>query len=220
VQEFFREMRQELPDLVIEVCASGGHRLEPSMLALASMGSFSDAHESLEIPIIAANLHRLILPRQSQIWAVLHANDTLQRLTYSLTSGFLGRLCLSGEIDYLNSEQWSLVLEAIRFYERVAPIIRKGKSRLYQQIGTAWRHPQGAQAMVRISENDSQDLVVMHTFAAPLPAEICIPLPDNDWQVAGCFPTPMSMPEVHRNELHFLPSKEWEGQVIYLNHCP
>ena len=213
-------MRRELPDLVIEVCASGGHRLEPSMLALASMGSFSDAHESLEIPIIAANLHRLILPRQSQVWAVLHATDTLQRLTYSLTAGFLGRLCLSGEIEFLNSEQWSLVQEAIRFYERVAPIIRKGKSRLYQQIGTAWRHPQGAQTLVRTLENDSQALMVAHTFAAPLPAEILIPLPGSDWQVVGCFPASMSMPEVRGNELRYLPSKEWEGTVIYLNRFP
>ena len=91
VQEFFREMRREIPSLVIEVCSSGGHRLEPSMLGLASMASFSDAHESLEIPIIAANLHRLILPRQSQIWAVLHASDTHQRLAYSLAAGIPGQ---------------------------------------------------------------------------------------------------------------------------------
>jgi alpha-galactosidase len=213
-------MRRELPELVIEVCASGGHRLEPSMLSLASMGSFSDAHESLEIPIIAANLHRLILPRQSQIWAVLHATDTLQRLIYSLTAGFLGRLCLSGEIDRLNSEQWSLVQEAIRFYEQVAPIIKNGKSRLYRQISPAWRHPQGAQAVARISENGNQALVVVHTFAEPLPAEIRIQLPDHGWQVVGCFPTSMSMPEVHGNELHFLPSKEWGGNVIHLNRFP
>ncbi len=220
VQEFFREMRRELPDLVIEVCASGGHRLEPSMLSLGSMGSFSDGHESLEIPILAANLHRLILPRQSQIWAVLHANDTLQRLAYSLAAGFLGRLCLSGEIDRLNGEQWSLVQEAIRFYEQVAPIIKNGKSRLYQQIGPAWRHPQGAQAVARFSENGNQALVVVHTFAEPLPAEICIPLPDDGWQVASCFPTSISMPEVHRNELRLLQSKEWEGGVIHLNRFP
>ena len=187
------------------------------MLALASMASFSDAHESLEIPIIAANLHRLILPRQSQIWAVLHAADTLQRLTYSLTAGFLGRLCLSGEIDCLNDEQWSLVHEAILFYERVASIIKNGKSRLYQQIGAAWRRPQGAQAVVRLSENGDQALVVLHSFAAPLPAEIRIQLPGNSWQVAGCFPKSMSMPEVYGNELHYLPSKAWESGVIYLN---
>jgi hypothetical protein len=39
-------------------------------MTLSAMGSSSDAHETREIPIIAANLQRLILPRQSQIWAV------------------------------------------------------------------------------------------------------------------------------------------------------
>ena len=66
------------------------------MLALSSMASFSDAHESLEIPIIAANLHRLMLPRQSQIWAVLHASDTFQRLAYSLSGGLFGSLVYLG----------------------------------------------------------------------------------------------------------------------------
>ncbi len=62
VQDFFRELRREMPNLIIEMCSSGGHRLEPSFLGLASMGSFSDAHECPEIPVIAANLHRLIPP--------------------------------------------------------------------------------------------------------------------------------------------------------------
>ncbi len=46
-QKFFRKMKKEIPDLVIESCSSGGHRLEPSFMELASMASFSDAHECL-----------------------------------------------------------------------------------------------------------------------------------------------------------------------------
>ena len=216
VQDFFREMRQELPDLVIEVCASGGHRLEPSMLALASMGSFSDAHESPEIPIIAANLHRLILPRQSQIWAVLHKSDSYQRLTYSLAAGFLGRLCLSGEIDRLTDEQWSLVLVAIRFYEQVAPIIKNGKSRLYRQIGYAWRHPQGAQAVIRFSGDGDQALVVVHTFADPLPSEMDISLPHGRWQISNAFPKINASVEVVANQLRIKVTSEFEGLVLWL----
>ena len=59
---FFRRLREEIPDLWIENCASGGHRLEPSLMGVSDMASFSDAHECPEIPIIAAHLHRLILP--------------------------------------------------------------------------------------------------------------------------------------------------------------
>ncbi len=216
VQNFFRRMRKELPHLVIEVCASGGHRLEPSMLALASMGSFSDAHESPEIPIIAANLHRLILPRQSQIWAVLHAADSTQRLVYSLSAGFLGRLCLSGEIDHLSETQWTLVKNAINFYEKVAPVIRNGKSRVYQQIGQSWRHPQGTQAVLRVADDGESALVVVHSFAAPLPAQFDIPLPEGNWSIAGTFPEKPVPANINDNCLRIKPSIEFEGYVLIL----
>ena len=67
VQAFMRSIHEQLPELVIEMCSSGGHRLVPSFLKLASLASTSDAHECDEIPIIAANLHRMVLPRQNQL---------------------------------------------------------------------------------------------------------------------------------------------------------
>jgi alpha-galactosidase len=218
VQDFFYQMRKELPDLVIEVCASGGHRLEPSMMALASMASFSDAHESLEIPIIAANLHRLILPRQSQVWAVLHASDSSQRLIYSLAAGFLGRLCLSGEVDELNENQWTLVREIIRFYDQVAPIIKNGRSRLYQEIGLSWQHPQGAQAVLRTSTDNSQALLVAYSFAKPLPAEIVVNLPPGDWQIAGILPGTNIDVKITGNQLCIQFAGEFEGYVLHLEN--
>jgi alpha-galactosidase len=218
VQDFFRQMQKELPDLVIEVCASGGHRLEPSMMALASMASFSDAHESLEIPIIAASLQRLILPRQSQIWAVLHASDSSQRLTYSLAAGFLGRLCLSGELDELDDEQWSLVRKVIRFYNRVAPIIKNGRSRLYQDIGLSWQHPQGAQVVLRTSTDNSRALLVAHSFTNPLPSEIVINLPQGDWQVAGILPGTNINAKITGNEIGIQFAREFEGYVVHLEN--
>jgi alpha-galactosidase len=216
VQGFFGKMRRELPELVIENCASGGHRLEPSFMGLTSMASFSDAHETRDIPLIAANLHRLILPRQSQIWAVLHAGDTMQRLVYLLTSGFLGRLCISGEISSLDPEQWALVKEAIQFYGQVSPVIARGKSRLFQTANPSWQHLLGAQAVLRVAEDGQHALVVMHSFGAPLPAEIHIPLPGNGWQSAGCFPRLQPAPEIMDGQLHYAPVNEWEGGVIYL----
>lgn len=60
VRDFFIQMKKEIPDLVIENCASGGNRLEPSMINVSDLASFSDAHEAVEIPYIAANLHNLI----------------------------------------------------------------------------------------------------------------------------------------------------------------
>jgi alpha-galactosidase len=216
VQDFFRKMRAELPELVIENCASGGHRLEPSFMGLTSMASFSDAHETRDIPVIAANLHRLIQPRQSQIWAVLHAADPYQRLVYLLTSGFLGRLCVSGEITTLEETQWALVKEAIQFYGQIAPVIARGNSRIYQQINPSWQHLQGAQAVLRVAEDGMSAVLVTHSFGSPMPEEIVIPLPGTGWQVAGCFPSYAQVPSILGNEIHYRPSVEWEGMGISL----
>jgi alpha-galactosidase len=188
VQEFFRMLRKEIPDLVIENCSSGGHRLEPSMMALSAMGSSSDAHETREIPIIAANLQRLILPRQSQIWAVLRKDDTAQRLAYSLAATFLGRMCLSGEVHDLSPAQWNLVVSAMELYRRVAPIIRDGHSTFHGEVGESWRHPQGWQTVLRTSKRGDRALLVAHSFAKPFTKQVEIPLPGAGWKVDEIWP--------------------------------
>jgi alpha-galactosidase len=184
---FFERIRERLPELVIENCSSGGHRLEPSMMARTAMSSFSDAHELVEIPLIAANLHRLLLPRQNQIWAVLHPHDSLQRIQYSLAATFLGRMCLSGGIAGLPAESWELVREMIALYEKAAPVIKYGTSRRFGEMGESWRHPRGWQAVVRTSEK--QALVVMHTFAEA-PEKMTVPLGDG-WKIRESVGTGM-----------------------------
>jgi alpha-galactosidase len=191
---FFDRIRQRLPQLVIENCASGGHRLEPSMLGRTAMSSFSDAHELVEIPIIAANLHRLMLPRQSQIWAVLHAEDSDARLLYSLAATFLGRMCLSGEIDRLLTAQWRLVERAMALYRRAAPIIKHGQTRRFGEIGASWRHPRGWQAVLRTATGGDRALVVLHAFA-DAPSQVTLPL--AGWRVVAALQrTPGSWPTV------------------------
>lgn len=189
VQTFFRTLRRELPDLVIENCASGGHRLEPSMMGLCAMGSFSDAHETREIPIIAANLQRLILPRQSQVWAVLRKTDTRQRLAYSLAATFLGRMCLSGDIHDLSAAQWKLAVSAMELQRRLYPVIRDGHSAFHGVTGQSWRHPQGWQAVLRTGHQGGQALLVAHTFSRPFPKHVEIPLPPGGgWKIAELWP--------------------------------
>lgn len=161
-KEFFRRIRREIPGIVIENCSSGGHRLEPSMMALASQASFSDAHEIPSIPLIAANMHRVIPPKQSQIWAVLRAKDSLERIQYSLAATLLGRMCLSGEIYDLSEEQWAQVEEGMTFYRLAAPIIEKGKTILIEAEPTGYNRPRGQQMVLR--EFGDRGLAVMHRF--------------------------------------------------------
>lgn len=184
----FARLRDQLPDLVIENCSSGGHRLEPSMLARSAMSSFSDAHETPELPIIAGALHYLLLPRQSQIWAVLHGRDSTTRLAYSLGATFLGRMGLSGDILDLDESQWALLVDACAAYQDAVPVIREGFTRHQTHLTSeSWRHPAGWQAVVR--STDAQALVVVHTFAGA-PATATVELPAGDWTLTRTFARP------------------------------
>jgi alpha-galactosidase len=182
-QDFVREIRRALPDLVIECCASGGHRLEPSWLRLVAQASFSDVHEGRSIPIVAANLHRLIPARQNQIWAVLQADEPVQRSVWSLCAGLLGRLCVSGAVTAGNRP---LIDAAVAFAAAAAPIIADGRSRRH---GDAWRgswsQPTGWQALVR--HGPAGCLVVVHAYAGA-PTHLEIPLPTDGLAVARAFP--------------------------------
>lgn len=205
VQAFWEKIRRDIPELVIENCSSGGHRLEPSMMRLCSMASFSDAHECRIIPIIAANVARAILPAQSQIWAVLRGKDDEQRLYYSLCNTFLGRMCLSGDVCSLEGWQWEIVERSIQFYKECAPVIRNGRN---YRLGTkmaSYNHPEGWQAVCRAgggqeSEGRESMMVVLHSFeeyaeglAFALP-QLAPPQEEaSAWAVTG---------ELHREGIH------------------
>jgi len=161
-KRFFARIQEEIPDIVIENCSSGGHRLEPSMMELVSQASFSDAHETKSIPLIAANLHRVIQPRQSQIWAVLRARDSEERIYYSLIATLLGRMCLSGEIYDLSPGQWKLVEDGMAFYRLAADIIRDGVTMLHQYTAKGYNEPKGEQLVLR--ELGNRGLAVYHRF--------------------------------------------------------
>lgn len=162
VKDFFVRMKQEIPDLVIENCSSGGHRLEPLMMGASTVSSFSDAHEAVEIPYIAADLHNLMLPAQELIWAVLHEDDSSERLSYSLAATFLGRVCLSGPMDKLAPWQEEIVQQAMSFYSKLEDVIKNGKTKLYGDRGKCTRYPEGTQIAVR--STDDEILVICHAF--------------------------------------------------------
>ncbi len=168
VRSFFELMKQEIPDLIIENCASGGHRSEPSMMGVSAITSFSDAHEAIEIPYIAASLHKLMLPAQELIWATLHGDDSDERLAYSLAATFLGRVCLSGPVHELNTAQRAIVKHAMDFYNKLTDVLQNGDSQLYGNRGNNTRHPTGTQVVVR--RTDKQIAVVCHAFENPAEA--------------------------------------------------
>ena len=166
----YEKIREEIPGIVIENCSSGGHRSEPSMMELCSQGSFSDAHETAAIPIIAANMHRVMLPSQSQIWAVMRPGDSSDRIHYSICNTFLGRMCLSGDIYGLADWQWELIDDGMEFYRRAADVIKHGRTVRIESSPKSYNNPTGEQVVVR--EYDGVTLVVAHRFANSKPVDL------------------------------------------------
>lgn len=217
-EAYFQKIAEEIPGIVIENCASGGHRLEPGFMALSSMASFSDAHECVEIPIIAANLHRVILPRQSQIWAVIRKDDSLKRTAYSVISTFLGRMCLSGDVTELSKEQWDVIEAGTAFYRKICPVIKDGISFRYGPEITCIRHPKGWQGLLREGTN-GKALAVLHIFDGELPdrIEIPVPLPENcACIVEEVYSDTKETVCVQGGKLVYEPSENWKAVAVLL----
>lgn len=214
---FVKRVKKEVPGIIIENCASGGHKLEPLMMRLCSMASFSDAHECEEIPLIAANLHRCILPCQSQIWAVIRKEYDTKRIAYIMASTFLGRMCLSGDVTGLGGEQWEVIDEAMAFYTLVSPVIKDGITYFHGEKLPSDRHLQGWQGIVRKSKQDNSTLVVIHLFEAPFPSQIKITLPEGcGEEVEKVFSFRDETVTVENGVLTLENPCEWEGIGIYL----
>lgn len=217
VQRFFARLKAELPELVIENCSSGGHRLEPSMLALTAMSSFSDAHETPDIPIIAGNLNPLVWSAQKQIWAVLRRGDSMQRLGYSLAATFLGRMCLSGDAGELGVKEWGFVREAVAFYREVAPVIRDGTFRCQREMGDSWQHPTGHQVVTIAAAG--RMLVVWHRFAGGAGAfNMALPAGEN-WRVQRTLDAQPGVVSCTGGELAWRNPPEWSGGVVLLERA-
>ncbi len=190
--DFFRLMKKEIPDLIIENCASGGMRLDPVMTGITAMSSFSDAHECVEFPAVAANLHYLLPPCQSQIWCVLKPEFDRSRFAYTISAGFLGRICWSGDFAALSESQFGEVKAAEAFYREVSHIIRHGKSRVYRSEELLnFRYPKGTQAVIRYSDDGESALLVYHTFENPAPLTMEI---DGNWEIVkNLYPAQISV---------------------------
>jgi alpha-galactosidase len=212
VRRFFKRLRDRLPNLVIENCSSGGQRSEPAFGRLADMHSFSDAHTCRDIPIVAANVARLVPADQNQIWAVVMPHEDLRRIVYSLSAGFIGRMCLSGEIYDLDADQMNVVRQAMELYEASHDVVRDGVIRRFGTWSSSFRHLTGWQAVTHSSARGQ--LVVLHVFgdgAAPDP----VPLLGHT-TIQGQLTGPDGSFTVEGDSLRVEGMAPWSGAVVLL----
>lgn len=212
VMRFFRRLRERLPELVIENCSSGGQRAEPAFGALADMHSFSDVHTCRDIPVVAANLGRLIPARQNQIWAVLMPDEDHQRLAYSLAAAFIGRMCLSGEIWQMDGGQMTLIREAAVLYAQAAPVIRDGTFRRLGNWSPSSRHLTGWQAVVRSTHEAI--LVIVHVFGDGAQPE-CLDVGGRT-RIVGSLTSGGTELNLREGSLEFTGMPAWSAAVVLL----
>ncbi|MHB8130008.1 MAG: glycoside hydrolase family 36 protein [Mobilitalea sp.] len=214
--EFIEKVKREVPGIILENCASGGHRLDPLMMGACSMASFSDAHECEEIPIIAANLHRAILPRQSQIWAVIRKEDSLKRIAYSIANTFLGRMCLSGDVMELGEDQWKVIDLGIAFYKKIAPIICDGYTFRFGTEISSYRHPKGWQGILRIG-SCGDAYALFHVFDGILEEKYSVEIPQEyEFEVGEVYSDADVEVTLMGRELSYKPTENRKAVAVYL----
>ncbi len=157
---FLDRLKEAVPGLVIENCASGGSRIEPLRMSKVSMCSFSDAHECDEIPLVAANLSLAIPARQSQIWAVIREGESDSRTIYSLCAAMMGRICLSGDVCKSSPEKLALIARGLEFYRKIKEIVRYGNVRAIDSNVEYYRKPAGRQ--VYLKDCGERRLAIVH----------------------------------------------------------
>jgi alpha-galactosidase len=211
-QRFLQIIRQALPDLVVENCSSGGHRLEPSMMMLTDLSSFSDAHESRCIPIIGANMHELIPPRQNLMWAVLRKEAAIEQIYYAMTATFLGRICLSGDIKELSDSQWQAVDTGIAFYRKVKDIIKSGYSRRFGPPVLSYRDPMGEQAVIRYGKDGLRALLLLHGFKG---ARTITVETEGNYKIVDTYGADVALKKIGQSfQCRF--TNDFQGAAIYL----
>ncbi len=216
VQSFYRKLKIDFPELVVENCSSGGLRLEPSFINQTDLSSFSDAHETQSVPIIAANLQLQLHPSKSLIWAVIHPSDNPDRLYYSLASTFLGLQCLSGEIAELSKYQLAVIKGSVDLHKTIAPILHQGKSRRYGPQMASYRKPLGWQAVVRYSPDYNEVIIVIHTFEDS-PLSILLPFDKaEDYSLQTALDYNKREPILNNNSLVIENLSDFTGIVLYL----
>ncbi|MGW7341442.1 alpha-galactosidase [Streptomyces sp. NPDC054808] len=111
------------PGLLIENCASGAMRMDYALLSRLHLQSSSDQQNPLLYPPIAAAAPASVLPEQCGNWAYAQPEMRPDEAAFTLATGVLGRLYLSGHLNRMTQEQLDLVREAVAVHRKVLPFV-------------------------------------------------------------------------------------------------
>ncbi|HJV97868.1 MAG TPA: glycoside hydrolase family 36 protein [Arthrobacter sp.] len=140
------------PHVIIENCASGAMRQDYALLARLDLQSTSDQQDPLLYPPIAANAFFSVLPEQAANWAYPQPEMDDEEIRFTMATGMLGRMCLSGFLDRMTPGQLALVREAVSAHKAILPEI-EASSAFYPSGVPLW-NDQWLSVGLRASERD------------------------------------------------------------------
>ena len=114
-------LRQRHPGLVLENCASGGMREDFATVSRVDLQSTSDQEDFRAYPAVAAAAPMMIPPEQAANWAYPQPEMSDDEIVYTLCTGLLGRLYLSGWLHRMTADQRALVAAAVAAHKRLVP---------------------------------------------------------------------------------------------------
>ncbi|MGP3911522.1 alpha-galactosidase [Nonomuraea sp. 10N515B] len=109
------------PHLVLENCGSGAMRMDYALLTRMQLQSTSDQQDFLRYPPIAVAAPLSVLPEQAANWAYPQPEMTDEEIAFTLCTGILGRLYLSGNLQRMTPSQFSLVKEGVGLHQSLRP---------------------------------------------------------------------------------------------------
>ena len=125
----------------------------------------------------------------------------------------LGRLCLSGGITKLSDSQWSIVTEAMSFYETIKDVIKHGESAYYPSVAPSWRHLRGGFALRRVSLDGKSAIVYFFAFNEA-PKTLNLDMPDGSWTIADRFGDGEAVCDGH--SVRFTPAAPMSCVILYM----
>lgn len=119
VQQWYDELFQKYPDLIIENCASGGMRMDYAMLSRLSIQSTSDQQDYRRYSVIASMAATAVTPEQGACWSYPSLTGDDEETVYNMVNALLGRVHQSGFINKLPDATLARVKEALACYRQI-----------------------------------------------------------------------------------------------------
>ncbi len=116
--QWYREIFEAYPDLVIESCSCGAQRMDYGILALQSLQSTSDQTDYISNSYIAANAAAALTPEQAGTWVYPYV-DEAEHVIYNMVNGLLLRPYISGLVWNISDENFALMQEGVAVYKQI-----------------------------------------------------------------------------------------------------